>query len=76
MLGSQRTTVSGIAGTLQARGLIDYSRGNVRILDRTGLENAACECYPATRALLAAMYSRANQKLFDEYSEQDATEQV
>ena len=66
MIGSQRTTVSAVAGALQARGLIDYSRGNVRVLDRTGLENAACECYPITRQLLVSLYSRANEKLFDE----------
>ena len=38
MIGSQRTTVSAVAGALQWRGLIDYSRGNVKILDRAGLE--------------------------------------
>jgi len=70
MIGSQRTTVSSVAGALQARGLIGYSRGNVRILDRTGLENAACECYPITRQALEGLYCRANQRLFDEQSEQ------
>src|ERR1700712_678959 len=69
MIGSQRTTVSSVAGTLQARGLIEYSRGNVRILDRTGLENAACECYPITRQLLEGLYRQAHQRLFD-YSTQ------
>ena len=70
MIGSQRTTVSAVAGALQARGLIEYSRGNVRILDRTGLENTACECYPLTRQLLEGLYSRAQQRLFDDSSEQ------
>ena len=65
MIGSQRTTVSAVAGELQVRGLINYSRGNVRILDRTGLENIACECYPITRSLLEGLYGRANQQLFD-----------
>jgi len=68
MIGSQRTTVSAVAGALQARGFIDYSRGNVRILDRTGLENASCECYLQTRRLLEGLYERANQALFDEDS--------
>jgi len=65
MIGSRRTTVSAVAGELQARGLINYARGNVRILDRTGLENLACECYPVTRGLLESLYRKANQQLFD-----------
>ena len=68
MIGSQRTTVSAVAGALQTRGLIEYSRGNVRIIDRTGLENAACECYPRTRNLLESLYARASQRLFDDDS--------
>jgi CRP-like cAMP-binding protein len=66
MIGSQRTTVSAVAGALQARGLIEYSRGNVKVLDRTGLENTACECYPLTRQLLEGLYHRAHQRLFDD----------
>jgi CRP-like cAMP-binding protein len=49
MLGVQRTTVTAVAGALQARGLIRYRRGMVDILDRPGLEAAACECYAAVR---------------------------
>jgi CRP-like cAMP-binding protein len=45
MLGVQRTGVSAAAGALQQAGLIRYSRGNVTILDRAGLEREACECY-------------------------------
>jgi CRP-like cAMP-binding protein len=50
MLGVRRPTVSIVAGTLQHAGLISYKRGAVRILDRAGLEKAACECYAAMRA--------------------------
>jgi hypothetical protein len=35
------------ASNLQNQGLIGYSRGKVRIFDRPGLEEAACECYRA-----------------------------
>lgn len=49
MLGVSRTTVTGAARSLQAAGLIGYSRGHLEILDRGGLEEAACECYHATR---------------------------
>ena len=49
MLGVQRTTVTAVAGSLQAKGLIRYRRGVVDILDRAGLETMACECYGAVR---------------------------
>jgi CRP-like cAMP-binding protein len=45
MLGIRRTTVTLVARSLQAAGLIRYSRGNITILDQDGLEQAACECY-------------------------------
>jgi CRP-like cAMP-binding protein len=44
MLGVQRTTVNPIAGALQRRGLIQYSRGRIDIVDGAGLEQAACDC--------------------------------
>ena len=45
MLGSTRSTVSVAAGVLKAAGLIEYSRGKVRIPDVAALEGRACECY-------------------------------
>ncbi|MEQ1867489.1 MAG: Crp/Fnr family transcriptional regulator, partial [Micropepsaceae bacterium] len=45
MLGVRRSTVSIAAGTLQKAGVIRYQHGRITILDRTGLESAACECY-------------------------------
>jgi CRP-like cAMP-binding protein len=50
MLGVQRTTVTQAAGELQRAGLIDYRRGRLQVLDRAGLERAACECYGVVRA--------------------------
>jgi CRP-like cAMP-binding protein len=50
MLGSTRPTVTVVAGVLQRAGLITYKHGHITILDREGLENASCECYPAVRA--------------------------
>ena len=44
MLGVQRTTVNAFAKVLQDRGLIDYSRGKIRLVDVEGLEHLACEC--------------------------------
>jgi CRP-like cAMP-binding protein len=45
MLGAGRPSVTLAAGVLQRAGVIRYSRGKVTILDRKGLEEAACECY-------------------------------
>jgi CRP-like cAMP-binding protein len=49
MLGARRSTVTPVAGALAQRGLIAYRRGRVRVLDRAGLEAAACECHGAVR---------------------------
>ncbi len=45
MLGSGRPTVSIAAGVLERAGLIENTRGQVRIVNRKRLEDAACECY-------------------------------
>lgn len=50
MLGVQRPTVSVVAATLQHAGLIHYIHGRVTVMNRPGLEAAACECYPIIRA--------------------------
>jgi len=49
MLGTGRPSVSLAAGILQRGGLIENIRGTVTILNRPGLENAACECYVAMK---------------------------
>jgi CRP-like cAMP-binding protein len=45
MLGVHRPTVSIAAGMLQKAGLITYRRGVITVLNREGLEEAACPCY-------------------------------
>lgn len=45
MLGAQRTGVTEVAGALQRRGVIRYSRGKITILKRHELEETVCECY-------------------------------
>jgi CRP-like cAMP-binding protein len=45
MLGTRRSSVTVAAGMLQKAGLIAHTRGDVKIIDRPNLEEAACECY-------------------------------
>ena len=45
MLGVRRASVSEVASSFQEEGLISYRRGNLRILDRSGLEAVTCECH-------------------------------
>jgi len=55
MLGVRRQSVTVVASTLQAAGLITYRHGRIRILNRKGLESASCECYAVFRARFAAI---------------------
>jgi hypothetical protein len=50
MLGIRRLTVTISAGALQREGLIEYTRGRIKVKNRAGLEKAACECYHLTKA--------------------------
>ena len=45
MMGTDRSTVSLVATALQKKGIIDYVRGAVKIVNRRKLEQSACECY-------------------------------
>ncbi len=49
MLGVRRATVNLVAATFHQAGLIEYTRGRMRILDRRGLESACCRCYGVIR---------------------------
>ncbi len=62
MLGVERPAVTVVAGKLQDQGLIEYSRGRVRITDRPGLEAVACECYQVSRRELQAFREFADER--------------
>jgi CRP-like cAMP-binding protein len=49
MLGVRRPGVTEVAGELQRMGFIRYRHGHIRIIDRKGMEDFACECYPAVK---------------------------
>jgi Mn-dependent DtxR family transcriptional regulator len=55
MLGVRREGVTEAAGRLQAEGLIHYSRGHIKILDRPALEKRVCECYAVVKKEFARL---------------------
>ena len=58
MLGVRRATVTVAAGMLHQAGLIEYRRGRMRILDRDGLQDAACEDYRLTEDIYDGLFRR------------------
>jgi CRP-like cAMP-binding protein len=60
MLGVRREGVTQAAGKLQAKGLIQYSRGKIHILDREGMEKEVCECYAVVSKEYARLLPRKN----------------
>jgi CRP-like cAMP-binding protein len=55
MLGVRRTGITEAAVALQRSGFIDYHRGHLKVLNRLGLESAACNCYAADQANYAEL---------------------
>jgi CRP-like cAMP-binding protein len=59
LLGATRQTVTGVASALQRQQIIDYTRGDLEILDRQGLEAASCECYHVSMKMLQQVTAAA-----------------
>lgn len=57
ILGVRRVGITKAAGALQARGFIHYNRGNITVLDRRGLQTAACGCYAADQKFYAQLFA-------------------
>jgi CRP-like cAMP-binding protein len=57
MLGVRRAGVSVAQQALQQDGFIQYSRGSITILDRSGLEEIACECYAVIRERVSRFFT-------------------
>ena len=59
MLGVRREGVTEAAGRLQKLGVITYSRGNIKVLDRPQLERLSCECYGVVKTETDRLLSTA-----------------
>lgn len=56
-LGVRREGITEAAGKLQREGIIRYRRGHISVLERSGLESGACECYAVVRKELSRLLS-------------------
>jgi CRP-like cAMP-binding protein len=57
MLGVRREGITEAAGNLQRAGLISYRRGHIAVVERSGLETRACECYAVVKKELSRLLS-------------------
>jgi len=62
MLGVRREGITEAAGKLQHAGVIRYRRGHIAVLERSGLESRACECYAVVRKELSRLLSDVRQR--------------
>jgi CRP-like cAMP-binding protein len=72
MLGGRRETVTVAAGHLQDAGLIHYTRGRLRIVDRKRLEEFVCECYKAVSRECNRWFAGDADKYVSVYSKSNA----
>lgn len=63
MLGVRRTSVSVVAHTLQQAGMIEYSRGKIKIKDLEALQQTACECYDTVKTQYSKLLGKKNSSV-------------
>lgn len=76
MLGVRRVGVTKAARTLQQNKLISYSRGNITILDRKGLEAASCTCYELVKDMHDGAQARQSHRRSPSLAPPEAIAQV
>lgn len=64
MIGVRREGITLAAQKLKDKSLITHKRGTIRIVDRKGLEHAACECYQIVHTECDRLFGRANSRTF------------
>jgi CRP-like cAMP-binding protein len=57
MLGVRREAITDAAGNLQRAGIIQYRRGHIAVLKRSGLETRTCECYAVVKKEMSRLLS-------------------
>ncbi len=64
-LGVRRESVTEAAGNLQRAGIVRNRRGHIAVLERTGLESGACECYAVVKKEIARLLSDVRYRQSD-----------